>query len=268
MRCIKRKKKLLKRLNNMAIKKKKVRKTTKQKSRKPVKSVRKTVAQKKVRKKVSGGKKRKIVKPARKTVKKKTVKKIVKKKTAAKGSKPKTKVKAKTKITVKPKVRTTVAKKKTLPKTARPVSKRPAKKRLSLSVRVRPSGQLSRHEILRKLLIQRREEIVREAKTEIAKYIKGEASQLVETALDDGDWSVIDLSADINLRLLESHRERLLKIDESLRKLREGSYGTCEDCGGEISAERLKVLPFAIFCRDCQEKREELEKVTREELPG
>ncbi len=247
--------------------KKKVRKTTKQKSKKPVKSVKKTVAQKKVRKKPSGAKKRQVVKPARKTVKKKVVKNV-KKKTVAKVSKPKTRIKAKIKTKVRPKPKTTAAKKKMPIKTARTVSKRPVKKRLSPSVRVKPSGQLSRHEILRKLLIQRREEIVREAKTEIAKYIKGEANQLVETALDDGDWSVIDLSADINLRLLESHRESLLKIDESLRKLREGSYGTCEDCGGEISAERLKVMPFAIFCRDCQEKREELEKVTREELPG
>lgn len=128
--------------------------------------------------------------------------------------------------------------------------------------------KLSRQELLKKQLIHIREEIVKEAKAEIAKYIKGDATQLVETALDDGDWSVIDLSADINLRLLETHRESLFKIDETLRKLREGTYGTCEDCGEEISSERLRVMPFAIFCRDCQERREELEKVTREEISG
>lgn len=124
----------------------------------------------------------------------------------------------------------------------------------------------SRWDILRKQLIQKREEIVREAKAEIAKYIKGEATQLVETALDDGDWSVIDLSADVNIRRLETHRERLLGIDAALMKLREGTYGICEECGGEITAERLRVLPFAVYCRDCQEKREQLEKVAREEI--
>ncbi|HYA26666.1 MAG TPA: TraR/DksA C4-type zinc finger protein [Thermodesulfovibrionales bacterium] len=123
-----------------------------------------------------------------------------------------------------------------------------------------------RREILRRQLIQKREEIVREAKSEIAKYITGEANQLVETALDEGDWSVVDVSADINLRRLETHRQRLLGIDEALMKLREGSYGVCEDCGTEISAERLKVMPFAIYCRDCQEKREQLEKIEREEI--
>jgi DnaK suppressor protein len=123
----------------------------------------------------------------------------------------------------------------------------------------------ARQELLKKFLIQKREEIVREAKEEIAKYTKGEANQLAETALDDGDWSVIDLSQDIILRRLETHRESLLGIDEALMKLKEGSYGICEDCGGEISAERLNVMPFAIYCKDCREKREELEKATRED---
>jgi RNA polymerase-binding transcription factor len=126
--------------------------------------------------------------------------------------------------------------------------------------------QLSREELLKRQLIQHREEIVREAKNEIAKYIKGETKQLADTALDDGDWSVIDLSEDINLRRLETHRGSLLKIDEALRKIREGSYGLCEDCGEEISAARLNVMPFAIYCKDCQEKREEFEKIEREEL--
>ena len=121
-----------------------------------------------------------------------------------------------------------------------------------------------RKELLRKYLVGKREEIVREAKNEIAKYITGEASQLAETALDDGDWSVVDLSADINIRRLETHRERLVGIDEALMKLREGTYGVCEECGGEITPERLKVMPFAIYCRDCQEKREQLEKIARE----
>ena len=49
-------------------------------------------------------------------------------------------------------------------------------------------------------------------------------------------------------------------------KLREGTYGVCEECGGEITAERLKVMPFAVYCRDCQEKKEQLEKIARQEI--
>ncbi|MEW6569596.1 MAG: TraR/DksA C4-type zinc finger protein [Nitrospirota bacterium] len=122
-----------------------------------------------------------------------------------------------------------------------------------------------RRAFLRRALVRKREEIVKEAKEEISKYIKGETRQLVDTALDDGDWSVVDLSEDISLKQLSTHRENLQKIDESLRKLNEGTYGICEDCGEEISEERLKVLPFAIYCVDCQEKRERLEEMERKE---
>lgn len=118
---------------------------------------------------------------------------------------------------------------------------------------------------LKKDLLRRRADLLNEIKNEISKYIKGETRQLVDTALDDGDWSVVDLSEDISLRHLSAHRETLLKIDESLRKLNEGTYGLCEDCGDVISVERLKILPFAIYCIDCQERREKLEEIEKRE---
>jgi DnaK suppressor protein len=126
-------------------------------------------------------------------------------------------------------------------------------------------GVRSSENELRRLLVRKRDEIHKEAREEISKYIKGENRQLVETALDGGDWSVIDLSEDINLRKLGAHHETLVKIDESMRKLNEGTYGVCEDCEEEINSERLKIIPFAIRCRDCQEAKEELEAAGREE---
>ncbi|MCC6347841.1 MAG: TraR/DksA C4-type zinc finger protein [Nitrospirales bacterium] len=82
--------------------------------------------------------------------------------------------------------------------------------------------------------------------------------------MDDGDLSVVDLAEDISLKQLSTHRETLIKIDTALRKLEEGTYGICEECGDEISEERLKILPFAIYCRDDQEKKEMMEKMERE----
>lgn len=118
---------------------------------------------------------------------------------------------------------------------------------------------------LRKHLIEKREAIVKEAKREIEKFIRGEDKAIVETALDDGDWSVVDLAEDVNLKRLSNHRETLVKIDEALRKLDDGTYGICEECGQEISEKRLKVLPFAIYCKDCQEKKEKIEEVEKQE---
>jgi DnaK suppressor protein len=202
-------------------------------------------------------KKKRIKKPIRKT--RKTVVKKVSQKTKPKTAKKK--IKKIPKKTLK-----TVAKK--IPKKTKP---KPGKKKKILTKpsvskeTISKKYEEERKIMLRRLLINRREEILREAKIEISKYIKGETKQLVDTAVDNGDWSVVDLSEDISLKQLSTHRENLLKIDEVLRKLAEGTYGKCEDCGEDISEERLKLIPFAIYCVDCKEKREQLEKLQRED---
>ena len=151
---------------------------------------------------------------------------------------------------------------KTKPKTT---EKRKLTAKTSVLKKLSEKSEQEKNAVLRRVLINHREAIVKEAKAEISKYIKGEKRQLVETALDDGDWSVIDLSEDISLKQLSTHRENLLKIDEALRKLKEGTYGKCEDCGEEISEKRLKVMPFAIYCIDCKEKREQLEELEKKQ---
>ena len=69
--------------------------------------------------------------------------------------------------------------------------------------------------------------------------MSGDNNQLVDTALDEGDWAVVDISEDLNLKRLWAHRKALHDIDESLRKIKEGTYGICEECGEEISEKRL-----------------------------
>lgn len=143
------------------------------------------------------------------------------------------------------------------------VSKKAGSKKIKSSPPPQPSKE-EREVLLRRELVKLKDDILKEAHKEISKYIKGENRQLVETALDEGDWSVVDLSEDINLRQLSVHRDNLRKIDQALRKLQEGTYGICEECGDEISMERLRVMPFAIYCRDDQEKKEMMEALEKE----
>jgi len=122
----------------------------------------------------------------------------------------------------------------------------------------------AKEKALRENLLRHRNRVLQEAKTEIAKFIKGESRQIVDTSLDDAGLSQIDISEDLNLRKLSAHKETLEKIDEALRKVTDGTYGICEDCGSEISEERLRVIPFAIYCIDCKEKRERMEEFEKE----
>ena len=187
-------------------------------------------------------------------------------KTAPKKAAVKTQPKAKQKplkkgktAPAKPVAKKTILKKKAdASRKSKSVTKSSASKKLSEKI-----SEEERRIALRRSLIAKREQIVKEAKSEISKYIKGETRQLVDTALDDGDWSVVDLSEEISLRQLNAHKDTLQKIDEALLKLGEGTYGICEDCGEAISEKRLKILPFAIYCIDCQERREEIEEIER-----
>ncbi|QWR77286.1 TraR/DksA family transcriptional regulator [Candidatus Magnetomonas plexicatena] len=118
---------------------------------------------------------------------------------------------------------------------------------------------------VKKILLEERQSLLMEAKTEISNFVKGDERQLIDAALDDGDWSVVDVTEDIILQKLHHHKLKLNKIDEALRKIHNGTYGICEDCGQEISAGRLRVLPYAVHCVECKERVEKIEQMEREQ---
>jgi RNA polymerase-binding protein DksA len=61
-----------------------------------------------------------------------------------------------------------------------------------------------------------------------------------------------DLAFDENIDFL------LGKIEDALRKIEDGTYGACDRCRGPINPERLKAIPYATLCIDCQDAIEEL----------
>jgi DnaK suppressor protein len=74
--------------------------------------------------------------------------------------------------------------------------------------------------------------------------------------MDQGETSEVDIQEDIELALIQMKAETLNKINEALARLEEGRYGMCFECGEEISGARLRALPFAVRCKDCEEARE------------
>ena len=57
-------------------------------------------------------------------------------------------------------------------------------------------------------------------------------------------------------KIVADDRNLLDKIDLALKRVDEGSYGTCEACGGEIPVARLKAKPSVSLCVPCQEKKD------------
>ncbi|MCJ7496018.1 MAG: TraR/DksA C4-type zinc finger protein, partial [Deltaproteobacteria bacterium] len=51
-----------------------------------------------------------------------------------------------------------------------------------------------------------------------------------------------------------------LKIKEALARIEDGTFGICEECGEEISEERLKARPVTTLCIGCKTKAEAEEK--------
>jgi DnaK suppressor protein len=79
---------------------------------------------------------------------------------------------------------------------------------------------------------------------------------MIHTVADAAESSEADIQDDIELALLQMKAETLHKIDEALARLEDGTYGYCFECGEEISRQRLRALPFAVRCKECEEARE------------
>jgi RNA polymerase-binding transcription factor DksA len=81
--------------------------------------------------------------------------------------------------------------------------------------------------------------------------------------LDQGESSEVDIQEDIEFALIQMKSETLVKVNEALRRHEEGTYGNCFECGDEIGEARLRALPFAVRCKDCEEARETAEQRER-----
>ncbi|MBI3780539.1 MAG: TraR/DksA family transcriptional regulator [candidate division NC10 bacterium] len=61
----------------------------------------------------------------------------------------------------------------------------------------------------------------------------------------------------LNLAMVQQQERLLAQIDAAIRRHKAGTYGRCLGCGEEIPLARLKALPFARACAQCQEEWEQ-----------
>ncbi len=91
---------------------------------------------------------------------------------------------------------------------------------------------------------------------EIEARYYGEESDVTARAVDEGEPETITTDRERDLSLLENARVVLDQVEIALRKIEDGSYGRCANCGKSIEAARLKALPHASLCISCKRKEE------------
>lgn len=74
--------------------------------------------------------------------------------------------------------------------------------------------------------------------------------------VQSGDWAQFDGERDLAMAIDQRETEELKAIDEALKRIANGSYGECTDCGVDIPAARLHASPTALRCLNCQERAE------------
>jgi DnaK suppressor protein len=89
---------------------------------------------------------------------------------------------------------------------------------------------------------------------------RSDARLTFELVQDNPDRSVDELIKHVDSRILGTKTEELEAVECALLKIREGTYGTCESCGERISRKRLQVFPDALYCLDCQGRRERVDR--------
>lgn len=114
---------------------------------------------------------------------------------------------------------------------------------------------------IKAMLLKKREGIV----LEIARRSKASTESSAQDIGDILDSVSEERTRELDLILTDREKRKLAQIDDAIERIEENTYGLCEECGVKIPKARLKVLPFAIFCVECQEKNEREEKYTREE---
>src|SRR3954451_17100767 len=123
----------------------------------------------------------------------------------------------------------------------------------------------SRYGELKQMLEDRRRELQAEVQCKMRDVREeGTWGGKLNEVLDAVESSEADIQGDIEFALIQMKSETLNKVNDALARLEQDTYGNCYDCGEEIAEKRLRALPFAVRCKDCEEAREVAEQRERQ----
>ena len=95
-------------------------------------------------------------------------------------------------------------------------------------------------------------------KAEILNVIEEHENQKNSSeALDEIDRAVESVEREMGFLISSNFRANLTNIEVALKKIEDGQYGKCMNCGNDIPLKRLQILPFAQYCMECQKNIED-----------
>lgn len=106
-------------------------------------------------------------------------------------------------------------------------------------------------------LQQRRTEILNDLRRRL--HAEGETEQLalVNHLEETGDWAEASTENLQDIALLQHEIDSLRRIDGALKRLKDGQFGVCQQCGETIPQQRLEAQPEAVACLQCQTELEQ-----------
>jgi RNA polymerase-binding protein DksA len=112
---------------------------------------------------------------------------------------------------------------------------------------------------LKEILLKQKERILKSIgylEESTQKNARGNKSERAGVPTHLAELGTDTFEKDLDFNLTSSETELLEMIDESLKRIEEKKYGICDGCGTQIPKQRLKAIPYARYCIDCQKKRE------------
>ncbi|MDD3983581.1 MAG: TraR/DksA family transcriptional regulator [Candidatus Omnitrophota bacterium] len=112
----------------------------------------------------------------------------------------------------------------------------------------------------KKLILKKKEDIIehiREISEETVKKSQKDASGDISSyTYHMADVATDNYDREFSMGRVSEDREFLFELDDALKRIEDGSFGICEDCGALVSKTRLKAVPSARLCIKCQEKKD------------
>lgn len=108
------------------------------------------------------------------------------------------------------------------------------------------------------------EDLRRDTLKEIQDKVKSGTAGTSKEIGDMYDQASEERDRELDLLLGDRERGKLMQIEDAFVRLKEGSYGLCEECGEPINPKRLRIVPFARTCVDCQTDKENEERMNRD----